>query len=231
MDVQDKHQVYEFLVVEEIASDVILGDELLSTTETLTKHVRRLRTVYHRTTAGKISLNLISRDNGRQRYMIGELNGKEASVIPDTGADTAFMSKVYAESRGFKIGTAKRSRTTVSYADGSHERTLGIVRNVEWSYGGTVRRVDLQVLANPTFEVLLDANTLLATDAFTELETVSRIEKVPSLDPIPTEKDSEIDVGTDQRVVSETEMDPDPDPVLLEEIVYCFLNLITTIGL
>ncbi|KAK4888648.1 hypothetical protein LTR27_012492 [Elasticomyces elasticus] len=108
---------------------------------------------------------------GADDRVLGTLNGHSVDALPDTGSDVMLMSEAYAYQRDCSIDRDRKYQIPLQLANGTVDRTVGIVKNVEWHYGSTQDETllcDFYVLPNMMCDVLLSYDFLCSTEAFTK---------------------------------------------------------------
>ena len=125
-------------VVKRCIQDLVIGSPFLQLTETLTKCWSRITQVFRRD--GAFRIRLIGAP--RQR-LIGNMNGKPAVALPDTGADLSLASETYALESGWEIDRSPEHCIPLEFADGSTGRTNGVVKNLSWEFSSSPARSHL----------------------------------------------------------------------------------------
>jgi hypothetical protein len=149
--------------------DVILGSTFLRLSETFTRFAHRVgRKIRESVGRGVRRLCFL----GSQQYVTGTANGVDVDAVPDTGSDVSVMSAKFAIAHGFEIDDDERHRISLGFADGSTARTRGVVRNVEWRFGGDdqIHLTDVYVLSGLPVDLVLGYDFLFHTEAFSEHE-------------------------------------------------------------
>lgn len=155
------HQM-EFNVMRDAVHDVIIGSPFLKLTKTFTRYKHRLQQMLREVRLPRL------RFLGSHQYIRGRVNGSYVDAVPDTGADVPVMSLSFAEEHGFEVITDPEHRILLQFADGSTATTLGMVRNMEWSFGssGAQHHIDVYVLEELQTGLILDNTFLYDTNAF-----------------------------------------------------------------
>ena len=106
--------------------DLILGNEFLRSTNTLTKFRHRLTKCIFSVINNIPHFGFLGETYQRLQ---GTLAGKHPVLaIPDTGADKNVMSLQYAVNHGFELMTGKNHCGYLQFADGSYDKTIGQVK-------------------------------------------------------------------------------------------------------
>jgi predicted aspartyl protease len=163
-----KHDLI-FYVLRKSVHDVILGSAFLRASETFTRFAHRVgRKIRKSIGRGIHRLCFL----GSQQYVNGAVNGVGVDAVPDTGADVSVMSAKFAKGNGFKIDDDEQHRIMLGFADGSTARARGVVKDVEWRFGGGEQPhlTDVYVLSNLPVDMVLGYDFLCQTEAFLEHE-------------------------------------------------------------
>lgn len=158
---QKSHRL-EFNVLRHAVHDVILGSPFLKLTETMTRHVHRIKQKLREVCSPRLCFL------GSQQYVGGWANGTYVDAMPDTGAHISVMSASFAREHGFAVNTAETHRKDLEFADGSMATTMGVVEGVEWNFESSrdSHWLDVYVLEGLQTDLILDNTFLLDTDAF-----------------------------------------------------------------
>lgn len=158
---QKSHRL-EFNVLRHAVHDVILGSPFLKLTETMTRHVHRIKQKLREACSPRLCFL------GSQQYVGGWANGTYVDAMPDTGAHISVMSASFAREHGFAVNTAETHRKDLEFADGSMATTMGVVEGVEWNFESSrgSHWLDVYVLEGLQTDLILDNTFLLDTDAF-----------------------------------------------------------------
>jgi hypothetical protein len=151
-----------FNVMREAVHDVVIGSPFLNLTKTYTQFKHRLQQMLR-----KVHLPRL-RFLGSHQYVRGWVNGAYVDAVPDTGADVPVMSLAFAEQHGFIVDTNAKHRILLQFADGSTATTLGMVRDMNWSFGSSEvqHHIDVYVLEELQTDLILDNTFLHDTNAF-----------------------------------------------------------------
>jgi hypothetical protein len=151
-----------FNVMREAVHDVIIGSPFLKLTKTYTRYKHRLQQMLREVRLPRL------RFLGSHQYVRGWVDGAYVDAVPDTGADVPVMSLAFAEQHGFIVDTNAKHRILLQFADGSTATTLGIVRDMNWSFGSSEvqHHIDVYVLEELQTDLILDNNFLYDTNAF-----------------------------------------------------------------
>lgn len=155
------HQV-QFNVMREAVHDVIIGSPFLKLTKTFTRYKHRLQQMLREVRLPRL------RFLESHQYVRGRVNGSCVDAVPDTGADVPVMSLSFAKEHGFEVITDPEHRILLQFADGSTATTIGMVRNMNWSFGssGAQHHIDAYVLEELQTGLILDNTFLYDTNAF-----------------------------------------------------------------
>lgn len=159
---EQKSHWLEFNVLRNAVHDVVLGSPFLKLTETMTRHVHRIKQKLREACSPRMCFL------GSQQYVRGWVNGTHVDAMPDTGAHVSVMSASFAQEHGFVVNTAETHRKELEFADGSMATTMGVVEAVEWKFGTSrdSHWLDVYVLEGLPTGLILDNTFLLDTDAF-----------------------------------------------------------------
>ena len=151
-----------FHVLEESKLDLVLGADTLHVTETLSKFShraeRRLPNICASVYAVRLSLNLLGSACLR---LPGMLSGKIAvSAIPDTGASCNMLNAAWARAHSLNINKSQEQRRIFYFADGSIQRTIGVV-DTTWTFpDGITIALRFDVLEHCAAEVIISEEIL-----------------------------------------------------------------------
>jgi predicted aspartyl protease len=151
-----------FNVLRTSVYDVVLGSPFLKATETLTRYAHRIG----RRCPDALSHRICAL--GTPQRVSGRLNGVQVDAVPDTGAEISLMSASFAAQQGFEINTDAQHCVLLEFADGSTANATGLVKDLNWKYGGSEVpcRIDVYVLPELSVDLLLGDEFLFKTDAF-----------------------------------------------------------------
>jgi hypothetical protein len=151
-----------FNVLRTSVYDVVLGSPFLKATETLTRYAHRIG----RRCPDALSHRICAL--GTPQRVSGRLNGVQVDAVPDTGAEISLMSASFAAQQGFEINTNAQHCVLLEFADGSTANATGLVKDLNWKYGGSEVpcRIDVYVLPQLSVDLLLGDEFLFKTDAF-----------------------------------------------------------------
>ncbi|KAK2595013.1 hypothetical protein QQS21_007267 [Conoideocrella luteorostrata] len=153
-------------ILPESTHDLILGNQFLRITQTLTKFTGRIKSKLV-PPPGRLRVNLL---NDEKQRLQGLLNGHITTALPDTGSDVMLISSEYARKIGLHVDRGFKSCIEVEFPDGTTEWTSGIVRDVPWTVGETTIRCDFHVLDDLCVDVVLSKNYLFDLDVFSKHE-------------------------------------------------------------
>jgi hypothetical protein len=161
---EDAHISRTFHVLPSCSYPIVFGSEFLKVTETLTKFTHRLIAKYTPRVRG-FRFCLV---NSPKQRIVGTVNGRSVSAIPDTGSDVMVLSWRMARKLGLHIHSGLKHRTLLEFADGSQSRTYGMVFDVEWKFPGSSKRVlcNFHVLKGLPYEVVLSNDFLHRSNVF-----------------------------------------------------------------
>ena len=142
--------------------DLILGQDFLRATETLSIHRRRFTECSFKI-VGSMHLSYV---DGCSQYFRGMLAGDMALAIPDTGADVNVMSLGYALRLGFLVNRESRNRGYLIFADGTSQYTVGQV-DTTWTFETSEKvPVTFEVLEGCSADVILGEELLWDYNVF-----------------------------------------------------------------
>jgi predicted aspartyl protease len=158
---QKVHEL-EFNVMRNAVHEVIIGSPFLKLTKTFTRYKHRLQQMLREVRLPRM------RYLGSHQYLRGQVNGSYVDAVPDTGADVPVMSMSFAREHGFKVATDPRHRVLLEFADGSAATSIGMVKDMDWSFRGSNyrHRINVYVLEELQTGLILDNTFLYDTDAF-----------------------------------------------------------------
>jgi curved DNA-binding protein CbpA len=161
-------------VLSDCIFDVILGQDFLYNTQTITEKTYRLSPMERPQNALKI--RLVNLCGTPVRCMRGTLDSTECSALPDSGAEPNLVAYDYAEAKGWlaDMYPGPESCRLLQFADGSTESVSGRLR-LQWSFltgWGTAKPEgasyhEFDVLRGCPFDVILGCDFLDDTEAFT----------------------------------------------------------------
>jgi len=160
----------KFFVLEKLTYDVVIGDEFLQATQTMSVYDHRLSWAPRSKSILHIRhVNLLGDPNQRIR---GILDEKSASALPDSGAEPNLVSYDYAKRRGWLTRRLSGDRNLLQYPDGSLSKTEGQVHAI-WRFhreqeSHAKRAVSFEVVRNLRFDIVLGQEFLEDTNAYTE---------------------------------------------------------------
>ncbi|KAK5698610.1 hypothetical protein LTR97_006256 [Elasticomyces elasticus] len=162
----NEREVYhlEFHVMPNCVQDIILGSPFLRLTQTFERFAHRIHRRLRQCLPNRMQYM------GSAERVVGTLNGSLVDALPDTGSDVMLVSEAYARRRGLSVNRDPIYHVPLQLADGSFDRTSGIVKDATWAYGVTQDEVslcDFYVLPNLPCDVLLSYDFLDSTEAFT----------------------------------------------------------------
>lgn len=151
-----------FNVMREAVHDVIIGSPFLKLTKTYTRYKHRLQQMLREVRLPRL------RFLGSHQYVRGWVNGAYVDAVPDTGADVPVMSLSFAREHGFEVIANPEHRILLEFADGSTATTVGMVRDMNWSFGSSEAQhhINVYVLEELQTDLILDNTFLYDTNAF-----------------------------------------------------------------
>lgn len=161
--------VLRFHVVKRCIQNLIIGSPFLRATKTLTKHWRRITTVFRKTTSCRVRFI----GAPRQR-LLGFVGGVGVSALPDTGADLSLVSADFVKEHGWEIDSSPEHRIRIEFADGSISQTTGLVNGLSWKFGMSLGReyqTQFYVYEDLECPVILGYGFLCESEAFTRHES------------------------------------------------------------
>ncbi|OIW26520.1 hypothetical protein CONLIGDRAFT_478787 [Coniochaeta ligniaria NRRL 30616] len=156
--------VLECWVLPGCVHSLVLGNNFLRATQTLTKFASRIKSKVIGLPK-RLRLRLLGEEKQR---LWGYLNGNLTAALPDTGSDVMLISRDYAEKMGLAIDGGCENWLEVEYADGSTAWTSGVARHVLWTVGGKTVRCDFHVLDDLCVDVVLSNDYLFKARVFSE---------------------------------------------------------------
>ncbi|KAF2493058.1 hypothetical protein BU16DRAFT_96813 [Lophium mytilinum] len=153
-----------FDVLPRCTHPVILGKEFLKLTRTLTHLAQRIKSKLLPVSAQQ-GVRLLGRQNER---VLGLLEGRPVTAVPDTGSDVMLISKAYAIQHNYQILKDQHLRSELEFADGSRAITSGIIPDLRWRFGSSDQDFwcDFHVLDDLVESIVLSNDFLFGTDAF-----------------------------------------------------------------
>lgn len=160
----------KFTVLPKCIHDVTLGGPFLRATKTLTDFKSRIQFKMRASRRDRVLLT----GQATQR-VLGYFNGHSVGAVPDTGSDVMLISKEYVQRLSLDIIADQQYCRLLEFFDGTQDRTCGLVRDVKWTFGDlddpdSSYMCDFLVLDGMTQDVVLSADFLFETDAFTRFE-------------------------------------------------------------
>ncbi|KAI9807354.1 MAG: hypothetical protein M1833_000097 [Piccolia ochrophora] len=142
---------------------VLIGNELLKETKTMSLHRDRLRACVSFRWPVQFA-NLLGSARERLR---GKLNGKTVLALPDSGCEPNLLSEAYVKKRGLTIQKDFRRRAVLQFADGSIQETAGQVKT-KWRFSDSQEPMEIvfDVLRGCPFDVVIGRGVLDATEAY-----------------------------------------------------------------
>ncbi|KAH0562955.1 hypothetical protein GP486_002478 [Trichoglossum hirsutum] len=151
-----------FEVLEKCPADVIIGNEFLGVTKTMSANAHRLV----RKKLNKLDPFSFHHAGLTKQFIAGTLGGMEVYAFPDTGCDLNLMSDKYARMRGFTVDTSPESRVFLKFPDGRVRETRGVVR-VPWSFAEDPSNTEdlyFDILPGSTHDVILGGDFLFKSE-------------------------------------------------------------------
>lgn len=156
-----------FHIVEDFFYDIVLGNDFLTSTQTMSKHQRRLsRVPVPMKALSVVFVNTLGRVNQRVR---GFINDVQVDALPDSGCESNLLSFDYCREKGWNESVEIGDTRLLVFPDGSIQRTLGTVR-LKWNYGSSKNgwgiMLDFHVLFGCVYNAILGQDMLEETFAF-----------------------------------------------------------------
>lgn len=154
----------EFHILPDCVYDVIIGQEFLEASDTLSANRHRLQ-LQESTPRDVRYVNLCG---SPCQTLLGFIDGEPIGALPDTGSEVNIMSELYAERRGYKINKIESDMDELQFADGSSQRTIGKI-DARWAFnddpGGSVT-ITFEILSQCPYEVIIGQNILYDHDVY-----------------------------------------------------------------
>ena len=163
---EDPRKTYRIVchVLDKCPYDMILGNDFLRMTETMSKYKHRLTSCSFNVASYIPHFGFLG---GSRQRLHGQLAGKHVYAIPDSGADMNVMSLQYAVSNGLHITHSYGDQGYLQFADGTYNEIYGQVET-EWTFdSGETVPLTFMVLEHCCSDVVLGEEVLKEQDIFT----------------------------------------------------------------
>ncbi|KAH8901573.1 DnaJ-domain-containing protein [Thozetella sp. PMI_491] len=159
-----------FHVLADFIYDLVLCNEFLRASETMSKHTNRLSRVPRPLRVLQVLfVNNLGPVNQR---LLGTLNGDRVEALPDSGSEPNLLSTKYVMQRDWLRNVDTSDVRLLQFADGSVQRTGGSVV-VNWEFrtpngrvAGSVVAVEFHLLSGAVYDAIIGQDVLEDTDAF-----------------------------------------------------------------
>ncbi|KAF4456560.1 hypothetical protein FALBO_15382 [Fusarium albosuccineum] len=176
-----------FHVLDDFIYDVVLGNELLRTTQTMSLHQQRLSRIPPAPRA--LSVLFVNNLGPVNQRILGTIDDKSVEALPDSGSEPNLVSFEYATRQGWRHDIDRTDIRLLQFADGTVERTLGSL-TVIWKFRTPTANQDLSsvegvtvmfhILHGCVYDAMLGQDILMETDAFVEhQESFVDIDELP----------------------------------------------------
>ena len=156
-------------VLPRCAYDLVLGNEFLTATKTLTKSCHRLTRCLFSIVNNIPHFGFLGETSQRLDGTLGET--RSVLAVPDTGAERNVMSLQYAVDHGFRLKTERSHCGYLQFADGSYDKTVGQVET-SWTFASGERiSVTFEVLEYCCSDVIIGEQILTDHNVFVEHAT------------------------------------------------------------
>jgi hypothetical protein len=162
-----------FHVLQDFLYDVVLGNEFLMRSETMSRHQHRLSRMPR---PPRLPLVLSSNNIGTvSQRALGFLNGLSVQALPDSGSEASLLSLDYIRRRGWLSEVDVTDVYTLQFPDGSVRRTYSTI-NADWAWSGSTNSyrlglypglpVKFHVLEGCPYDAIVGQDMLEESDAF-----------------------------------------------------------------
>jgi hypothetical protein len=165
-----------FHILRDSIYPLLFGRPFLKETNTMSKHVKRIKEVFVRRTHSFGSKRVLFVDHqgaiaGSTERILGLVNGRPALGFADTCSDISIIRRSVARLLDLTIMEGPEHTTEVQFVDGSTAHTSGVVKNVKWCFGvtldpGDVHQLDFHVMDDIPCAIILDKWLLWDNGAF-----------------------------------------------------------------
>ena len=160
----------KFHVIKGLCMNLLIGNDTLRETETLSRQFNRVRRMLL-STQRLISPIMFLKPPGSscQLLLHGVLSKRIAvQALPDTGAAKNIMDADWARLNGFRVQSGEGEGTFLLFADKSVQRTLGTVKT-QWTFqDGSTKTITFHILHNCAGNVILGEEFLYKHKVFPE---------------------------------------------------------------
>ena len=160
----------KFHVIKGLCMNLLIGNDTLRETETLSRHFDRVRRMLLSRVSYTSPIIFIKAPGPSCQLLLHGVLSKCIAVqaVPDTGAAKNIMDADWARLNGFRVQSGKGERTFLLFADKSVQRTLGIVKT-QWTFqDGSTKAITFHVLHNCAGNVILGEEFLHKHKVFPE---------------------------------------------------------------
>lgn len=159
-----------FHVLDDFVYDLVLGNEFLMATRTMSTNQHRLNRVPLPLRA--LSVLRVSTLGCVNQRVRGSLDGNLVEALPDSGSESSLLSWSYVTKCGWAHKIDDRDSRLLVFPDGTVERTMGTL-SLRWSYGGGSEALllDFHILHGCVYDAILGQDMLEDTDAFLQYQS------------------------------------------------------------
>ncbi|KAI1409590.1 hypothetical protein F5Y13DRAFT_193095 [Hypoxylon sp. FL1857] len=159
----------DFYVVEDFMCDLLLGNDFLMKTKTMSHHKYRLSRIPRSTNAlSVLRVNLLGLPSQRVR---GTIRNWGVWALPDSGSEPNILSWEFVKNAGLESLIDWGDQRVLQFADGSLGRTEGSIRT-EWTFrsksqlSGSGIIVKFYVTRDCVYDAIIGQDMLEETDVF-----------------------------------------------------------------
>ncbi|KAL8767036.1 MAG: hypothetical protein Q9209_006330 [Squamulea sp. 1 TL-2023] len=146
--------------------DLILGNEFLTATETLSKYRHRITDCFFRTLNSFAHFHFLGETCQKLQGTLADKH--HVLAVPDTGAERNIINLDFAMKLGLQINKTERCHEFVQFADGTFEETLGRV-HTHWTFANGQRTpIAFEVLRKCCASVIIGEEVLSDYNVFEE---------------------------------------------------------------
>ena len=160
----------KFHVIKDLCMHLLIGNDTLRETETLSRHFDRVRRMLLSRVVFTSPIIFLKPPGSSCQLLLHGVLSKRIAVqaLPDTGAAKNIMDADWARSNGFRVQSGKGERAFLQFADKSVQRTLGTVKT-QWTFQyGSTQTITFHVLHNCAGNVILGEEFLYKYKVFSE---------------------------------------------------------------
>ena len=160
----------KFHVIKGLCMNLLIGNDTLKETETLSRHFDRVRRMLLSRVSFTSPIMFLKPPGSSCQLLLHGVLSKRIAVqaLPDTGAAKNIMDADWARLNGFRVQSGKGERTFLLFADKSVQRTLGTVKT-QWTFqDGSTKTITFHVLHNCAGNVILGEEFLYKHKVFPE---------------------------------------------------------------